>query len=386
MKWCWVWIVLLLLCGLPTAQVALAEGDSDVQSQLGGYVDSNLQALDLSDFEAFCRSLGAGDNVRDTLSALIRGRLSLTPRQLGDLVWDSVTRAVAGVLPSLVVIVLIATLFNLLTGLTQHFLRRQTADMVYFVCYAAVLSVVVTLVVRTLTSVRSTVDTLVDMMNVVTPPLMTLTVAVGGNVTASVFQPQLALVSTLVADVIGRVILPLFIASVVFAVAGNLSDNVRLDKLQSATRYLIGVVLAAVFGLFTAYLTAAGIAGSMADTMSVRAARYVIGSYVPLVGGYISQGFDLVTASVHLIKNALGVYAMGVVLSVVLVPLAQLVVLTVGLKLTAGIIEPIGDRRMASFVGGVAECMRALVAAVAGVGFTFLVTLLMVMCSLTMVL
>lgn len=386
MKWCWVWIVLLLLCGLPTAQVALAEGDSDVQSQLGGYVDSNLQALDLSDFEAFCRSLGAGDNVRDTLSALIRGRLSLTPRQLGDLVWDSVTRAVAGVLPSLVVIVLIATLFNLLTGLTQHFLRRQTADMVYFVCYAAVLSVVVTLVVRTLTSVRSTVDTLVDMMNVVTPPLMTLTVAVGGNVTASVFQPQLALVSTLVADVIGRVILPLFIASVVFAVAGNLSDNVRLDKLQSATRYLIGVVLAAVFGLFTAYLTAAGIAGSMADTMSVRAARYVIGSYVPLVGGYISQGFDLVTASVHLIKNALGVYAMGVVLSVVLVPLAQLVVLTVGLKLTAGIIEPIGDRRMASFVGGVAECMRALVAAVAGVGFTFFVTLLMVMCSLTMVL
>lgn len=378
-------VIAAALCAPPTAY---ADTAARVQEELEHYVDQNLEGLDMSDFEAFCQSVGIarGSSVRDTLSRLIKGELSLTPRELLSMVWDAFASAIARVLPSLAVIVLISLLFNLLSGLTQNFMHRETTDLVYFVCYGAVLLTVVAVVADALSVVRGVVNTLVDLMNYVTPPLMTLMVAVGGNVTASVFRPQLALCCTLVANVIGKVVLPLFIAAVVFSVVGNLSENVKLDKLQSATRYVIGALLGVVFGLFTTYITVAGIAGTMADTVSVRAARYVIGSYLPVVGGYISQGFDLVTASVNLIKNALGVYAVLAVLTVVLVPLLQLVALVVGLKLTAGLIEPIGDRRMASFVSGVAECMRSLLAAVAGVGFTFMVTLLLVMCSATAVL
>lgn len=379
-------LVFCLAFCVPTA-CAAADATDKAQEELEEYVQRNLDGLDISEFEYFVASLGgAKGNVRETLSALIKGELTLTPRQLFALFWDAFASAFSRTLPALTIIVLISLLFNLLHGLTQNFLTRGTTDIVYFVCYTAVLLTVVTVVVDVLTSVRSVVDTLVNMMNAIAPPLMTLTSAVGASATSAVFRPQLAFCCTLVGDVIGNIVIPLFIVAVVFAVVGNLSDNVKLDKLQSATRYIIGVVLGVTFGLFTTYLTVAGIAGGMADTLSVRAARYVIGSYLPLLGGYISQGFDLVTASLSLIKNALGVYAVLTVVGVVLTPLMQLAALTVGLKLTAGIIEPIGDRRMASFVGSIAECMRSLLAAVAGVGFTFMVTLLLVMCSVTSVL
>ncbi|MBQ4444371.1 MAG: stage III sporulation protein AE [Clostridia bacterium] len=374
------------LAFVPRATAA-ADSASRAEEELEEYVDRNLDALDVAEFETFCRGLAGGDvSVRETMAALIKGELSLTPRELLSLVWSAFTSSFTRVLPSLAIIVLISLLFNLLMGLTQNFLRRQTTDVVYFVCYGAVLLTVVTIVVNVVTSVRKTVTSLVSVMNLVTPPLTTLMTALGASSTSALFRPQLAFCCTLVGDVIANIVLPLFIASVVFSVVGNLSDSVRLDKLQSATRYIVGVVLGVVFGLFTTYLTVAGIAGSMADTMSVRAARYVIGSYLPLLGGYISQGFDLVTASLNLIKNALGVYAVLTVLTVVLGPLLELTALVVGLKLTAGLIEPIGDRRMASFVSSVGECMRSLLAAVAGVGFTFIVTLLLVMCSVTMVL
>ena len=106
----------------------------------------------------------------------------------------------------------------------------------------------------------------------------------------------------------------------------------------------------------------------------------------PLVGGYISQGFDLVATSLSLIKNALGAYAMILTVAVVLRPLVKVLLLTVGLKLVAGLIQPVSDQRMASMVGSVADCMRSLTAATAGVGFAFLVTMLQVMSSTTMVL
>lgn len=368
----------VFLCCFLSPQKAKADA---AQDELEGYVRDNLQQLDLDEFERFCASYQNTPRVKDLLLSLIKGELSLTPQQLFSSLGEAVGASMGATLPTMASIVLVALLFNLLSGLTDGFLNRQTNNIVYFVCYTAVLLMVVSLVVSAVTSVRTLTDRLVAVINAVAPPLVTLMAAVGGTTSSALLNPQLALCSTLVANVVGKVVIPLFLVSVVFATVGNLSDNVRLDKLQSAVRYLIGCLLALVFGLFTTYLSVAGIAGGMADTLSLRAARYVIGSYLPLVGGYVSQGFDLVTAGVLLIKNALGLYALLTVLSLVLTPLLQMAVLTVGLKLVAGVIEPIGDRRMASFVGGIAECMRSLTGAVAGVGFTFMVTMLLVIFS-----
>ena len=389
---CFVLRPLVLLLGLVLALVVLccwtspaARADT-AQQQLEDYVADNLAQLDLGDFQRFAADYTQGADVKTILLQLIQGQLQLGPRQWLDALWQAATRSFRTVLPTLASIVMVALLFNLLFGLTQGFVNRQTNDIVYFVCYTAVLLLVVSMVVGAVNSVRHLTDNLVGLINAVSPPLLTLLSAVGGTTSSALLNPQLALFATLVANVVGKVVIPLFLVSVVFATVGNLSSNVRLDKLQSAVRYLIGCLLGVVFGLFTTYLSVAGIAGGMADTMSLRAARYVIGSYLPLVGGYVSQGFDLVTAGVMLIKNALGVFALLMVVSMVLAPLVQVLVLTVGLKLVAGLVEPIGDRRMASFIGGIAECMRSLSGAVAGVGFTFMVTMLLVMASCVTVL
>lgn len=387
----WGWLLLFaLLTVLLTGTVqmtARADAEQQLQQELEEYVEDNIDSLDLQELQRFVDQLEGDDvDVKAMLLGLIKGELSLGPRELLSAIGKSMLSTLTGSVPTMAAIVVVAVLFGMLFGLTDGFVGKQTNDIVYFVCYCAILLLVVTVVADVVGDVRRMTDRLVSLMNVVTPPLMTLMASVGGQASATLFRPQLALLSTLVANIISNVVLPLFIAAVVFAVVGNMSGNVRLDKLQSAVRYIIGCLLAVVFGAYTTYITVTGVVGGMADTVSLRAARYVIGSYIPLVGGYISQGFDLVTASVLLIKNALGVYALTAVVSVVLTPMLQLMMLTIGLKIVAGIIQPLGDARMASFVGGVADCMRSLLGAVCGIGFTFLVTMLLVMCSCTMVL
>ncbi|MBQ9145230.1 MAG: stage III sporulation protein AE [Clostridia bacterium] len=382
--------VLLLVLFLLPSSVALAEGESssfsETEKELEELVDKNLDSLDLSALEQFTASLGLEGGLKPWLESVIQGSVPLSPRTLLSGAWQALWSGLTGALPLLLMVVAVAVLYNLLFGLTDGFLSRQTHDVVYFVCYGAVLLVVVGLVVSVVDSVRTLTTQLTTLMNGLTPPLLTLMAAVGGHVTSSVFQPQLALISTLVANLVTHIVIPLFLASVVFSVVGNLTQNVRLDRLQSATRYIISSLLALIFGLYVTYLSIAGVAGGMADTLSLRAARYVIGSYVPIVGGYISQGFDLVTASVLLIKNALGIGGVLAVLAVVLSPLLKLMALTLGLKLVAGIIEPVGDKRMASFVGGVGECMRSMVGAVAGVGFVFMTAMLLAILSCSAVL
>ena len=67
---------------------------------------------------------------------------------------------------------------------------------------------------------------------------------------------------------------------------------------------------------------------------------------MPVLGGYLSEGLDLAVASVMLVKNAVGVGGVIMMMSIVLAPVIKILIFALGLKLVAGIIEPIGNKRM----------------------------------------
>jgi len=366
--------------------LTFAEGN--IQDDLEEEVSESIDQMQLDEFESFVQGLNSGyfggETLKDFLKKLTKGELSLSAE---DVIKESLTLVfggVVGALPFFLSIILIAVLFSLVFGMTQNFLNKQTVEIVYFVCFAAVISIIVTMIVKVIGDVKNAVESLTNLVNTLFPSLITLMTALGGAQTSALFKPQIALMCTLVINVVNAVVIPLFIASVVLCISGNLSSNVKLDKLQSTVRYVAKCVLSVTFGGFITYLTISGLVGAMSDSVSAKAAKYLVSSYVPILGGYLTQGFDLISASLSLIKNALGVSGILVVLTIILTPVFKLVALTVGLKLTAGIIEPIVDKRMSSFVNGVAECVRQLVGAMMGVGFVFIVSIALVIMTLNL--
>ena len=72
---------------------------------------------------------------------------------------------------------------------------------------------------------------------------------------------------------------------------------------------------------------------------------------------------------------------MIVLLAVVLYPLLQIAVFTLGLRLTAAVTEPIGDKRVSGVTASLADGMSLLVTALAGTGFMFFVLLMLIIGS-----
>ena len=125
-----------------------------------------------------------------------------------------------------------------------------------------------------------------------------------------------------------------------------------------------------MFGLITTF---AGI-----DTVAVKSAKFALSSYVPILGGYLSEGFDIVLASGVLIKNALGLGVFVVLSVIIVVPIVKLVLFSSVLKLAAGIIEPVGDPRISELIYNTASNFNLLIAAIAGVGFLIFVMLMII--------
>lgn len=362
------------------------KGEEEILEELENSVSDSLNGLDISQFEGYVDSLDESfleGTPREFIVQLIKGEVNLSPKEVVERLFSLLTVGVRRILPSLCGIVLIAVLFSLIFGLTSDFVKKQTVEIVYFVCFSAIIAIAISLLVNAISSVRNTVELLNGVMNGILPPLLTLMTALGATSGVGLLSPSLGVVATLVANVVTNGVIPLFIASVVFCIVGNLSSSLKLDRIQSAIRYISRALLVLAFGGFSFYLGIVGISSGISDGIKIKTARFLLSSYVPILGGYLSDGFDLVNVGLVLIKNGLGLTGIIVVSAIVLLPVIELASLTLGLKLTAGIIEPISDKRLSSMLGGLAESVRQLVSALLGVGFTFIIILGMVILTVS---
>jgi len=113
-------------------------------------------------------------------------------------------------------------------------------------------------------------------------------------------------------------------------------------------------------------------------------AKFAISSYVPILGGYLSDGFDLVLASVVLVKNSVGLCGVLIMISIILAPIVSIIIFQLGLRLIAGIIQPIGDSRMSEIISAISDNLTLLIVAIMGMAFMFfiMVTLVIMTCNM----
>ena len=372
---------LLLYGGSVFCAVAESKTKEEVEGAVGAEIEKYVDSLDLSDFENYLQTLQAPEELKGGVKGLIgrfvKGEIPLSVKGLLTYVANQALGALSGTLAALLTVVIIAVMNSILAGLTSGFVKKQTIEIVHYVCYTLVVSIVMAKVGGVVLECKAFCGGVERFTQGVFPPLITLMSALGGNVSASVYKPQLAVFCMVIGKVFGKVVLPLFIASIAFCLIGNLSSAVKMDKIQSAIRYCSTLIVTAVFGLFMTYLTVAGITGGMVDGVGIKAAKFVLSGYVPILGGYLSQGFDLISAGCLLIKNSIGMIGIIAVLYMVLKPILQVTVFSFALKIVASIIQPIVDKRVSDFLYSVSNATKILVTTILGAGFVLILTLLL---------
>ena len=122
------------------------------------------------------------------------------------------------------------------------------------------------------------------------------------------------------------------------------------------------------------------------DKVSIKVAKYAISNSVPIVGGLIKDGLDIVAAGSVIVKNALGVAGLIGVFYYVLSPVLHMIVFSALLKLAAAITDTFAGDTVADFLTTVSKSVNYFVASVLTVGLmAFLTVLLMVFSANTVI-
>lgn len=375
---------LLLLLLFPAGGVGSSaeELEQDGQEQLEQSIDELLSALDLEELQAYLDSLSQfkGVSLKDKLASVISGDFALDYTSLFQSVTSLIWEEGKMLLPAFVVILAVSLVCGILNSAKSGFLQSSMSDIIHFVSYISVGSVVLSCLITVLSAGFSAMSQMRTQMELVYPLLLTLMAGSGGVVSAAVYRPAVAFMSGAITELFATVVLPSAIVIIVLAFVGNLTSDVRTEKLgelfKSVSKWLIGLSL----GLFSLFLTVQGITSAQYDGVSLRAAKYAVSSSVPIVGGFLSGGLDIVLAGSALIKNALGSFAVFMLLTTLLRPLVLLIVFQLFLRLAAAATEPVGGKT-SSFLAHLAGDMGYFIAGILSVAFLYFLTLLLLICS-----
>ncbi|MBO5926313.1 MAG: hypothetical protein J6Q38_01980, partial [Clostridia bacterium] len=140
-------------------------------------------------------------------------------------------------------------------------------------------------------------------------PLMFSISSLCGNFGVSVYKPLTSFISYFSSVISVKFLLPLLVVGATLLLVANLSENVKISGIYktifSFYKWCLGIIGIA----YTVILAVQGIVNASYNGISVKILKYATGSMVPIVGGFLSGGIDVMLSSAILIKNSIGLFA-----------------------------------------------------------------------------
>ena len=354
----------------------------EIQQDLANEVDETLDKIDFNELDNLVGDFNENQikmfsltNIKAKVKEIINGENKIDYSSVLGSIVSILFEIIADYLPLFALIISVTILSSILGTIKSKFNEKSVGDIIHFVCFCVVIILVATLVKTLIESTLGSILSMQKQMGVIFPIVLTIMTAVGSTASVGVYQPTFAIFSNISAQVFSKIIIPIFTLSFCFAIIGNLSNNIKLDKFNSFLGSLFKWFVGILFTIFFALMSIQGISAGSFDSVSIRTMKFTMSSYVPVLGGYLSQGMDVLLASSVLIKNSVGFVGILILLSTVVTPILEIVVISLLFKATSAIIQPLNNDKTTSFLHTTSKCITMLSTCLIVVSFMYVIML-----------
>lgn len=360
----------------------------DITDDLNDIVNDQLDSLEEENFDDILDNLTKEQqgifgqvDFTEKIKQLVSGEGQVSFGDVISFILSLLVDNLTGIIPMLATICAIAIISNILLQIRGKSLNQPLGDIIHFACYSVIVLLVITSVLQLVQLTSNTLNSLKSQMEIAFPLLLTIMAGLGASASVGIYQPIVAILCGAMMQLFLKIVLPIFSLSIIFGVIGNMSSSVKLTKMADFFKNLFKYVIGFTFTIFSGALAVSGIMAGSYDGVSIRATKYAIKSYIPIMGSYLSDGFSLIMASSVLIKNAIGYSGLLIMFLTIVSPLLKIFLFKLGLNLVAGIIEPIADNRVTSFISQTAKSLSMLSSVILAFSFAYFVSVGLMMCT-----
>lgn len=259
----------------------------------------------------------------------------------------------------------------------QNSYGGNVSEIAFFVCYM----LIIVLIVSTFSNISSicikSVNKLNNFMELIIPVLITLLVAMGSISTATILQPVILGMISIISILISNLVIPIVMISTILNLISNISSQVNVDKISSFLKKSVMYLLEFSMIVFVGLLSLEGSLAAGVDGMTSKITKTVISNAVPVVGKLISDTADSVIGGVNITKNAVGVIGILIILVVTISPIIKSFILMMLFNLTSAICDSIADSRISKCMSATADSMKLIFGIMIMISFLFIIAITM---------
>lgn len=296
------------------------------------------------------------------------------PLNLGQLL-QSWLQAVAGQLGTELRVLGLLLLLSVFAAILQRLAESMELSGVVEVAQMALISAIILVALKSFTlavgMVESMVSGLVNLMESMIPLVVMLMAGSGALASAGIFHPLMLMTVNMVALLTRQWVLPLVLAATVVELMSYWLPHFSLANLALLFRQVGLTLLGGLMTLFLGVMAIEGAAGSVADGVVLRTGKFMVGTFVPVIGKMFSDAFEAILGSSLLLKNAVTVVGAMAIIVAVSFPLIKLLVMMFLYRVAAAATEPLAVGGVSKSLGAMANSIGWLIAVGGAVALMF---------------
>lgn len=380
-------VIFFLLIGLfCTVSKSFAyAADSELENELNENIDSILDDIDFSQLDnELNESLNLNVSFVDFVKEVLSGEYSTDYNSVFSYVKSLFFEKIGANLRFFISLFIIVILFEIFKSFSGE--KQKDVNLAIKIIFSFLLAVLILMFVKTFySSVFEIVDGLFSFANILFPILIGLLTLSGSTSSASVFSSFSIFLLETGSFLIKFVLLPLSLSIALLSVFGSVFQKGKFSKLTSLFKLIFKYTIIIFFSIFGVLSTAGVVSATARDGLNVMLTKFAIKNYVPILGGYVSEGFDFLYTCSILIKNAVGICSIVIIVFKILSPLLMVLIFSLMFKALAVATGMIGDGTFSDMFDDVSKSFGNFLSIILGAFLIVLIFVFMIILSVGVV-
>ncbi len=364
---------IFFLCVFLFSGVVWAEESSDEMT------DQNLQGqLAASGAEELASQVP--DQTQEILAQLdlnnldYRLLLSLTPGQIWQVCKAAFSKMIRAPLLLLGMLVAVILLCAVMDALKIGFNAKGLEKVFNGVAVLCLITIVLEPVTDCIQKASQAIFQGSMFMNGFIPVFCGILASGGQPVSAGVYHLLLFGTSQVVGQAASQILVPLISIFLAFCFTGAIVPELHLDQIGKTVKKFVNWALGLLLTIYVGLLGIQSIVAVSADTVTVKTAKFVTSSFVPVIGSALSDALVTAQACLKLLKASVGVYGILIAVFTFLPLFVEIICWYLAMQAAAFLGQLMGTGSITKVLEGTASALGLLMSITLLFGLLFIIS------------
>ena len=204
------------------------------------------------------------------------------------------------------------------------------------------------------------VESMQNIASLAMPALIALMASSGRIVSVTAMQPLMLLGVNVACQIFKNILLPLAVVAGLLFLIDCISERFKLKTLAKLFKSCTAWITGAITLIFSVAVSVQKLASSSVDAVTLRTAKFAIGTMIPVAGKYMSDAAETILLCTSAARNATGILTIIGLGLIFITPFIKVFIVMISLKIAAAFGSPLCDECICDALEDAAGCLSVV--------------------------